>query len=288
LAALRILLATSLLLVLILLFAPPFLFAQTVPRLLAPGTAETGETFEVRVEDAPKGASVKWSWDTGKLNRVESTATVVRFKAFLDGNAWVEADIDNVGQQRIQVRITLKHLTKLPKRTPGQADDPKIRQAHDVFERFRSDQIKGEMEFFRAMGDESPSLSVKDMVAFKDYAIEYERARLIAEEKRPAREAFDLSLKFWDRQYGGMERNLLSARQAGVERCWKAAVAAYRARYPDRAFGVVRMDVGGWATELKETSIFPSLCSGKAVGLTWKTRSFFAASFPLRFTGNSA
>ena len=122
-----------------------------------------------------------------------------------------------------------------------------------MLEQFRSGQINA-TQFFQNMGNEG--LSVKDLVAYKAHVIEQERKRLIAEEKISPAAAITQSQEHWQKEFAPYERELMHARQQGVNAAWENALTRYIELHPDLPYVGAKMDVGGWATETKDAMRF--------------------------------
>ena len=239
------------LLVLLVLFAAvAVLFpraAHAAPTLLAPDAVVKGQEFEARIENAPRNAMAQWTWDRGRLRLIESSNDAARFEAILDGKGWIEARIGN-WRQKVTVVITREGTVKPPPPTGETVKDPKLESSRLLLEQFRSGQINA-TQFFQNMGNEG--LSVKDLVAYKAHVIEQERLRLIREGGYPATEAIRMSQVLWAREYAPYERDLMHARQQGVNTAWENALTRYIELHPDLPYVGAKMDVGGWATETK-------------------------------------
>jgi hypothetical protein len=245
----------SLLLLFTVLLVPLFVAAQTAPRLFFPDTAAKGDSVEARIENAPGGALVNWTWDQGKLSLTTgSSEPVIRFDAILDGTAWIEARIGS-WRQRASIVITKDGAVKPQPPPPGgePTDDSKIVKSRQLLEQFRSGQINA-TQFFQNMGNEG--ISVKDLVACKAHLIEQERLRLIKEGGWPDAEAIHMSQVYWQQEFAPYEQELMHSRQQGVNGAWDRALARYIELHPDLPYVGAKMDVGGWATETKAAMRF--------------------------------
>jgi hypothetical protein len=248
-------LAALLLLLLSFLLVAPSLLAQSSPLLLVPDTAAKGDSVEARIENAPDGVLINWTWDQGRLSLTTgSSESVIRFDAILDGTAWIEARI-GAWRQRASIVITKDGVVKPPPPPGGDTTtgDPKIATSKLLLEQFRSGQITA-TQFFQNMGNEG--ISVKDLVSYKAHVIEQERLRLIKEGGYPATEAIRMSQVLWQREFAPYERELMYERQQGVDVAWERALSRYIELHPDLPYVGAKMDVGGWATEAKAAMRF--------------------------------
>ena len=226
--------------------------ARAAPTLIVPDSAVTGQEFEARIENAAEKAKVGWTWDRGRLRLIESGNDAARFEAILDGEGWIEARIGS-WRKRATVSITREGTVKPPPSGGETETDPKLEKAKLLLEQFRSGRIDA-TRFFQNMGNEG--ISVKDLVAYKAHVIEQERKRFIAEEKRSPRDAITQSQEHWQREFAPYERDLMHARQQGVNAAWEKALARYVELHPDLPYVGAKMDVGGWATETKAAMRF--------------------------------
>ncbi len=228
------------------------LTTHAAPTLIVQDTVVQGQQVEARIENAPAKAQVRWTWDRGRLRLLESGDSAARFEAILDGKGWIEARIGN-WRQKVTVVITREGTVKLPPPTGETAKDPKLESSRLLLEQFRSGQINA-TQFFQNMGNEG--LSVKDLVAYKAHVIEQERKRLIAEEKISPTAAITQSQERWQKEFAPYERELMHARQQGVNAAWENALTRYIELHPDLPYVGAKMDVGGWATETKDAMRF--------------------------------
>ena len=65
-----------------------------------------------------------------------------------------------------------------------------------------------------------------------------------------------MSQEHWQKEFAPYERELMHARQQGVNAAWENALTRYIELHPDLPYVGAKMDVGGWATETKDAMRF--------------------------------
>ena len=127
---------------------------------------------------------------------------------------------------------------------------PAIQSAsYDLFES-RLESVKNgnldPLDFFRRLGDDHMSMS--DVVAFKGEFIRRKSEELAKRGGISPLAALPEALKAWDGVFGQAERRLMDARKQAVNAAFDTAVRRYIEAKGDFPY-LIRMDVGGWATE---------------------------------------
>lgn len=127
---------------------------------------------------------------------------------------------------------------------------PSISSAgYDLFES-RLQNVKNRdlapLDFFRQLG--ADRMSMNDVVAFKSEFIRRKSEELSKTRAISPLDALPEALKAWDGTFGQAERMLMDTRRRLVNAAFDTAVQRYLEANPDFPY-LIRMDVGGWATE---------------------------------------
>ncbi|MDO9581504.1 MAG: hypothetical protein Q7J24_00130 [Desulfomicrobium sp.] len=121
--------------------------------------------------------------------------------------------------------------------------------SYDLFES-RLESVKNgnlaPLDFFRNLG--ADHMSMRDVVGFKEEFIRRKAEELSKTRAISPLDALPEALKAWDGTFGQAERMLMDARKRHVNAAFDTAVRRYLDANPNFPY-LIRMDVGGWATE---------------------------------------
>lgn len=121
--------------------------------------------------------------------------------------------------------------------------------SYDLFESRLENVKKGDLaplDFFRQLSADRMTMS--DVVTFKSEFIRRKSEELSKTRAISPLDALPEALKAWDGTFGQAERMLMDARRRHVNAAFDTAVRRYLDANPDFPY-LIRMDVGGWATE---------------------------------------